>query len=128
MAGITRAHVNAQAARIRELEALLARAGAEPTATPQANRKRAKKHAKSASHFASLAGAKPSRTGKGAKFTLTLGDLTFACEDKGNGKIIAHAHNGAGDERWIVFRPSDPQAMQSGAYLAVVARRYGLVK
>ena len=128
MAGIKRALVQEQQARIRELEALLARAGASPDASPQENRKRAKKHAKVASRFASLAGATPVRAGKGKTFTIALGDLTFACEDRGNGKIVAHASNGAGDERWIVFRPSDPRAMESGAYLAVVARRYGLVK
>ena len=128
MAGIKRALVQEQQARIRELEALLARAGAGDSKPAKAGKRTRAKAKPAATRFASLAGATPVRAGKGKTFTIALGDLTFACEDRGNGKIVAHASNGAGDERWIVFRPSDPRAMQSGAYLAVVARRYGLVK
>ncbi len=108
--------------------ALAAQAQAQAGATtPATKQSRAKKPKGAASHFASLAGATPVHKGKGDNFTITLGDLTFACE-KRNGKVFARTTNGAGDERWIVMKPSTPDALHAGQYLAVIARRYGLVK
>lgn len=122
---LTQAQVSAMVAEA-VAAALRAQAGATtPAASKPARKTRAKSGAET--HFASLAGATPVRTGKGAKFTITLGDLTFACENR-NGKVFAHTTNGAGDERWIVMKPSTPDALNAGQYLAVVARRYGLVK
>lgn len=113
--------------QIAQLRALLDLAGAS-VAKPAKAKGKPRKASASGSRFSQLAGGTPVRKGKGSKFTITLGDLTFACEDRGNNKIVAHTTNGTGDERWIVFRPSTPDALASGQYLAVVARRYGLVK
>lgn len=108
----------------------LAQAGAMTPAKPKARKARAKANP-AAKKFSSLAGAAPVRTGAitDSKFTITLGELTFACTRKENSTaVVAHTTNAAGDERYIVFRPQDSSAWDSGAYLASVARRYGLVK
>jgi hypothetical protein len=123
--GLTQAQVSAMIADAVAV-ALRAQAGAT-TPAEKPSRKGAKTTKTAASHFASLAGATPKHSGKGAKFTITLGDLTFACERR-NDKVFARTTNGAGDERWIVMKPSTPDALHAGQYLAVVARRYGLVK
>lgn len=126
---LTQAQVQAMIASA--VAAALAQAGAiTPAAAPKARKARAKA-SPAMKKFSSLAGATPVRTGDvaGAKFTITLGDLTFACTRKENSTaVIAHTRNSAGDERYIVFRPQDASAWDSGAYLASVARRYGLVK
>ena len=125
---LTQAQVHAMIASA--VAAALAQAGATTPAAPKASKARAKA-SPAMKKFSSLAGATPVRKGDvaSAKFTITLGDLTFACTRKENSTaVIAHTTNAAGDERYIVFRPQDSSAWDSGAYLASVARRYGLVK
>lgn len=111
--------------QIAEAKRILASiAGTDTPAKPR----KGKSKSSTPTKFSQLAALTPTRKGKGSKFTITLGDLTFACEDRGNGKVVSHTTNGVGDERWIVFRPSDPAALTSAPYLAVVARKYGLIK
>jgi hypothetical protein len=131
---VSKALTNAQVqAMIAEAIAAYARAQAgatTPADKPKARKTRAKANP-AAKKFSSLAGAAPVRTGAitDSKFTITLGELTFACTRKENSTaVVAHTTNAAGDERYIVFRPQDSSAWDSGAYLASVARRYGLVK
>lgn len=122
MAGIRRSVVDDLRKKVNELEAQLkASTRTQASAKPKA----AKSTKPKASAFVKAASAMPIKSGKGKSYTITLGDVVLNCSEETKGIIKAEATLGS-QSRWVVFRPSNNSAMQSGAYIASVLRGKGL--
>ena len=122
MAGIKRSVVDDLLKQVKDLEAQL-KASTRTQASAEPKRKKATKP--TASAFVKAASATPIKSGKGKTYTITLGDVVLNCNEQTKGIIKTEATLGS-QTRYLVFRPSNGSAMQSGAYIASVLRGKGL--